>query len=112
MDFNFKKKFGQNFLRDNNVISNIIKLIDPNEDDLIIEIGPGAGALSKELVKFNSFYRAFEIDEDTKKYLLPLETDKAKIIYKDFMKVDIQEEIKDIKYNIFRINNKVCNINR
>jgi 16S rRNA (adenine1518-N6/adenine1519-N6)-dimethyltransferase len=106
MDFNFKKKFGQNFLRDNNIISNIIKLVDPNEDDLIIEIGPGAGALSKELVKFNSFYRAFEIDEDTKEYLLPLETDKAKIIYKDFMKVDIKEEIKDIKYNrLFIIGN-------
>jgi len=106
MDFNFKKKFGQNFLRDNNIISNIIKLVDPNEDDLIIEIGPGAGALSKELVKFNSFYRAFEIDEDTKDYLLSLETDKAKIIYKDFMKVDIKEEIKDIKYNrLFIIGN-------
>ena len=106
MNFNFKKKFGQNFLRDHNIISNIINLVNPNEDDLIIEIGPGAGALSKELVKFNSFYRAFEIDEDTKEYLLPLETDKAKIIYKDFMKVDIKEEIKDIKYNrLFIIGN-------
>jgi len=106
MDFNFKKKFGQNFLKDNNIINNIVNLIKPEEDDLIIEIGPGAGALSKELVKYNSFYRAFEIDEDTKKYLLPLETDKAKIIYKDFLKVDIKEEIKDINYNrLFIIGN-------
>ena len=65
-NFNFKKKFGQNFLIDKDKTQRIVDLINANEDDLIIEIGPGAGALSKELVKFNSFYRAFEIDEDTK----------------------------------------------
>ena len=106
MNFNFKKKFGQNFLRNNMIIKNIVNLINPDEDDLIIEIGPGAGALTKEAIKYNSYYLAFEIDEDTKEYLLPLENDKVKIIYQDFLDVDIKDTIKDIKYKrLFIIGN-------
>ena len=54
MSFSFKKSLGQNFLKDNNIINKISNSINPNKDDLIIEIGPGAGALTKELVKKGS----------------------------------------------------------
>lgn len=44
---NYKKKYGQNFLYDENILENIIKNTSINEDDLIIEIGPGSGNLTK-----------------------------------------------------------------
>ena len=60
--FDYKKSLGQNFLMDKNIIYKISDSIRPNEDDLIIEIGPGAGALTKELVKKNCDVLCFEID--------------------------------------------------
>ncbi len=98
-NFNFKKKFGQNFLIDKDKTQRIVDLINANEDDLIIEIGPGAGALTKRLVKKNAKLICYEIDEDTKEYLLPLENEKTKIVYKDFLSTNVQEDIKDIEYN-------------
>ncbi|MDE6141869.1 MAG: 16S rRNA (adenine(1518)-N(6)/adenine(1519)-N(6))-dimethyltransferase, partial [Bacilli bacterium] len=43
MEFNFKKKYGQNFLTNRGIIDSIVNSIDPSENDLIIEIGPGGG---------------------------------------------------------------------
>ena len=51
MDFEFKKSLGQNFLKDNHIIEGIINLVDYKENNLVIEIGPGAGALTKRLLK-------------------------------------------------------------
>ena len=99
MGFNFKKKFGQNFLKDKGVIQDIVNSINPDINDLVIEIGPGGGALTEYLVKKNSYYIAYEIDTDTKEYLDKYNSDKAKIIYKDFLKSNVLEDIKDIKYN-------------
>ena len=93
-----KKSLGQNFLKDNNVLNMIAESIK-TKDDLIIEIGPGMGALTKKLINKDSYVIAYEIDERTKGYLLPLENEKTKIIYKDFLKTDIKEDIKDIEYN-------------
>ena len=47
---NFKKKFGQNFLQDENVLLNIVSNLNVTKNDLIVEIGPGAGALTKYLI--------------------------------------------------------------
>lgn len=97
--FNFKKKFGQNFLNDKNIIEKIVDSINPTPDDLIIEIGPGSGALTKELKKYRANLLAFEIDTDTKEYLLPLEDEKTKIIYEDFLTANLPEILTNIKYN-------------
>lgn len=106
MKFNFKKKFGQNFLQDKSVIQNIVDAISPTENDLVIEIGPGAGALTERLVKKDCYLRAYEIDLDTKDILSKLENDKVKVIYKDFLKCDVIEDIKDIPYeNLYIIGN-------
>ena len=106
MKFNFKKKFGQNFLTDNTVIDIIVGLIPATENDLIIEVGPGAGALTKKLKQYNANLIAYEIDHDTEDYLLPLEDDKTKIIYDDFLKRDIKNDIEGIKYdNLYIIGN-------
>ena len=102
-----KKSLGQNFLKDENVLNKIANSID-TDNDLIIEIGPGMGALTKKLKNKNSYLIAYEIDERTKEYLLPLEDEKTKIIYKDFLKTDIKEDIKNLDYkynNIYIIAN-------
>ena len=59
-----KKKFGQNFLKDISIIHAIIKSINPLPDDLLIEIGPGLGALTKPLLKKTNHLLSIEIDRD------------------------------------------------
>ena len=68
IDHNFKKKFGQNFLQDKNIIKKIANVCETNKEDLIIEIGPGAGALTEELV-LKSKVLAYEIDKDLEEVL-------------------------------------------
>ena len=51
-NFNLKKMFGQNFIIDENVISNIITKSQIDKDTLVIEIGPGAGSLTYALAKY------------------------------------------------------------
>lgn len=105
-NFNFKKKFGQNFLQDNNIIQNIVNSINPTENDLVIEIGPGGGALTKLLKKSNAFVLAYEIDKDVQVYLDKLVDDKLQVIYDDFLNRDILQDIKNIEYeNIYIIGN-------
>jgi len=48
-----KKKWGQNFLVDNNLLEKIIKTIDIQKNDEILEIGPGHGALSEKIIQEN-----------------------------------------------------------
>lgn len=94
-----KKSLGQNFLIDQNVISKIVTEVSAYNDDLVIEIGPGRGALTKELKKYNSRIFCYELDRDLKNILQALEDDKTKIIWQDFLKSNISEDIKGIKYN-------------
>ena len=63
INHNFKKKFGQNFLTDNNIIVNTVSSVLLQEDDLVIEIGPGSGMLTKEILK-KCRVLAYEIDTD------------------------------------------------
>lgn len=59
-----KKHLGQNFLIDNNIISKIVEIIDPNEDDFILEIGPGQGAITTHLAKKARLVFAIEKDRE------------------------------------------------
>lgn len=94
----FKKKFGQNFLQDENILEKIYNSVSPTKDDLIIEIGPGSGNLTKWLKKYNSNLICIEIDESLKETLSKYEDDKTKIIFKDFMEMDLSEELKNYNY--------------
>lgn len=98
-EFKHKHSLGQNFLKDKSVLTRIIDSVNVQEDDLVIEIGPGQGALTKYLKLFHANLRCFEVDERVKKYLMPFEDDKTKIIFNDFLKVDIEDAVKDISYN-------------
>lgn len=94
-----KKSLGQNFLIDNNIISKINNSINAKEDDLIIEIGPGMGALTRVLKNKNANIICYEIDKDMIPYLNKYVDSKTKVIYKDILEASIKEDIKDIKFN-------------
>ena len=59
-----KKRFGQNFLTDQSIIHSLIDAINPLPDQIIVEIGPGLGALTKPLLKKNHHLHVVEIDRD------------------------------------------------
>lgn len=94
-----KKSLGQNFLIDNEVINKIVDEVSACNNDLIIEIGPGRGALTSKLKKKGCNIIAYELDKDLKNILSKLEDDKLHVIYKDFLNSNIKDDIKDIKYN-------------
>ncbi len=98
-DFKHKHSLGQNFLKDKKVLIKIIDSVDVKEDDLIIEVGPGQGALTKYLKLFRANLRCYEIDKRVKKYLDSFIDEKTEIIYEDFLNVDLNKQVKDIKYN-------------
>ena len=99
IDHKFKKKFGQNFLQDNNIIKKIANVCETNKDDLIIEIGPGSGALSKELVE-KSQVLAYEIDTDLKENLTNNFVDKnITFIFDDFLNRNVKKDLEEYKYN-------------
>jgi len=102
----FKKKFGQNFLQDENILLEIINSIDVSKDDLIIEIGAGAGALTKKLKKLGCNVLAYEIDTSLEKSLRDLEDDKLKVVFKDFMTSNIKDDISNYNYkNLYLVAN-------
>ena len=90
-NFNFQKKFGQNFLIDEHVLDKIIRAAEITTDDYVLEIGPGIGTMTQYLACAAREVTAVEIDralipilEDTLK-----EYDNVSIINEDILKVDI-----------------------
>ncbi|NOT65258.1 MAG: 16S rRNA (adenine(1518)-N(6)/adenine(1519)-N(6))-dimethyltransferase RsmA [Methylotenera sp.] len=59
-----KKRFGQNFLTDQSVIASLVDAISPKADDLMVEIGPGLGALTKPLMQKLNLLHVVEVDRD------------------------------------------------
>jgi len=64
MQHHAKKRFGQNFLIDNTVINHIVDSIQPQADDLMIEIGPGLGAMTRPLLSRLNRLNVIELDRD------------------------------------------------
>ncbi len=59
-----KKRFGQNFLTDQGIIDSLVSAISPKADDLMVEIGPGLGALTKPLLQKLNMLHVVEVDRD------------------------------------------------
>lgn len=99
-DFNFKKKFGQNFIVDENIISNIVNKSEVDKDTLVIEIGPGAGSLTAKLAESAKNVLCYEIDETLKDILSEnlSNYDNVEVIYQDFLKVNVNNDIKKYDY--------------
>jgi len=97
--FKFSKSLGQNFLIDDSVLQDIVYGAEVGEEDFVIEIGPGVGTLTKELLKKAKEVCAIELDSD----LVPIlqeelkDFDNFKLVHKDALKVDFNEIIGEEK---------------
>lgn len=94
-----KKKFGQNFLIDDNILDEISASACINDDELIIEIGPGLGNLTSYLLKKSRYVLLVEIDNN----MIEILNDRFKentnysLINEDILKVDLDEKISKIE---------------
>ena len=90
-----KKSLGQNFLSDVNILHNIVSAADITDDDDVIEVGPGIGALTEQLARSAKRVLAFEIDQN----LIPVLAEtlapykNVNIVNADILKVDLANEI-------------------
>ena len=98
-NFKFSKSLGQNFLIDDSVLTDIVEGAEVNKDDLIIEIGPGVGSLTAQLIGKAKKVVSIELDND----LIPIlqeelgQYENFTLIHKDALKVDFNEIIGDEK---------------
>src|SRR5699024_10605337 len=95
--FSVKKSLGQNFLIDVNILTHIIDAAGIDENANVIEIGPGIGSLTEQLAIRAKKVVAFEIDQRLKTVLESTlkQYDNNKIIFKDILKSNIKEVIKN-----------------
>ena len=87
--FRTKKRLGQNFLIDGEVIADIIDYADISADDTVLEIGPGVGFVTEQLVKHAKKVIAVELDEEAIKELKKLNAPNLEIIHNDILKTDL-----------------------
>ena len=99
--FEYKKSLGQNFLVDKNVIHKIVDSACIDKDTFVIEIGPGSGAITKEIVPLSYYTLLYEADSRLKEKLEALLGQYTNYSLKigDFLKVDIHEDLSKYQYN-------------
>ena len=99
--FRLTKSLGQNFLTDKNIIDNIIEASNIGENDLVIEIGPGIGVITKEAAAKAGSVIAVEIDKNLIPILQETLADETnvKIINRDILKTDLTAVIEEKKKN-------------
>ena len=93
--FRTKKRLGQNFLIDGEVIADIIDYANITPDDTVLEIGPGVGFVTEQLVKHAKKVIAVELDEDAIKELKKLNATNLEIIHQDILKTDLSTLCED-----------------
>ncbi len=100
-NFDYKKSLGQNFLKDNNVVEKIVSAINYEDNNLVIEIGPGSGAMTKELLKRVDFAILYEIDTRLEKILFKELSDYVnyELIFDDFLKRNIGNDLSKYNYD-------------
>ena len=96
-NFNFQKKFGQNFLIDSNILEHIVDAAEITRDDCVLEIGPGIGTMTQYLCEQAREVVAVEIDKN----LIPILSDtlsaynNVTVIHEDILKVDINRIVQE-----------------
>ena len=101
-----RKRFGQNFLVDHQIINQIISTISPKNDDSIVEIGPGKGAITFPLLEYLDHLSVIEIDRDLVSMLELEEQEKLTIYQSDALTFDFSQisnkirVIGNLPYNI------------
>jgi len=106
MPHNPRKRFGQNFLVDDQIINRIISTINPKNNEIIVEIGPGKGALTLPILEHLDHLNVIEIDRDLVSLLNSLQQDKLTIFEADALQFDFNQfpqkirVIGNLPYNI------------
>ena len=96
-NFNFQKKFGQNFLIDTHVLEKIMNAAQITKDDCVVEVGPGIGTMTQYLAERAGHVVAVEID----KALIPIlsdtlsEYDNVEVLNEDILKVDLNRLVQE-----------------
>ncbi|WP_303864984.1 16S rRNA (adenine(1518)-N(6)/adenine(1519)-N(6))-dimethyltransferase RsmA [Alkalibaculum bacchi] len=104
-DFHFSKRYGQNFLTDGNIIEKILEGADIQEEDYILEIGPGIGTMTQYLCERSAHVLAVEIDQK----LIPILNDTLRdysnktILNEDVLRINLKEELKKISDKPFKV---------
>ena len=91
MQYTLKKSLGQHFLKDENISRKIVSALTEHSFKNLLEIGPGAGALTRFLLQLDGIdFKAIELDDEKVNYLLHTYSSlKDKLIHKDFLKAEI-----------------------
>jgi 16S rRNA (adenine1518-N6/adenine1519-N6)-dimethyltransferase len=107
MDYTLKKSLGQHFLKDDSICLKIVDALQKNSFNQLVEVGAGAGALTKHLIKLQNIdFKTVELDDEKVPYLLKqYPVLDGKIIHQDFLQIDapFMEEfvvIGNFPYNI------------
>lgn len=100
-DVRFKKKFGQNFLKDTNIVKKIVRCADISGNSLVIEVGPGGAIMTRELASCATSVLAYEIDTDLKDELSKRLADyhNVSLLFKDFLEADLVNDVSNFHYD-------------
>ena len=100
-DVKFKKKFGQNFLKDINIVKRIVDVSEVDKDSLVIEVGPGGGVMTRELASRAKNVLAYEIDADLEDELYKRLDgfDNIDILFQDFLTSDLVSDVSNYDYD-------------
>lgn len=101
--FDFKKKFGQNFLTDKNLLAQIVEKSGVMSDEVVVEIGAGKGALTEVLSQRSKTVYSFEIDDELQEFLKEkFDGTNVNFVFQDVMKIS-DEEINQMVGEKFRL---------
>ena len=91
--FSFKKQFGQNFLSDTNLLTSIVSAAGVDENKTVVEIGCGAGTLTRAIATRAKKVYAFDIDKDLQPVLAETLAglENVEVIFRDFNKINLKE---------------------
>ena len=96
--FSFKKQFGQNFITDSNLLASIVDGAGATKESTVVEIGCGAGTLTRAVAERTKRVIAFEIDKDLRPVLAVTlaGAENAEVVFRDFMSVNMEEFERDM----------------
>ncbi len=97
--FHFKKQFGQNFISDTNLLHSIVEASGITKDTTVVEIGCGAGTLTRALAESAKKVYAFDIDRDLQPVLAETLAglENVEVIFRDFNKLNLSEFEREIE---------------
>lgn len=104
VDFRFNKALGQNFITDGNLLDAIVADSGIEEGDIVVEIGTGAGTLTRSIAKIAKKVYSFEVDKNLQPVLaLSLQgVDNVEVIFRDILKMK-DDEVKEIVGGKFKV---------